>query len=143
VTFREMRDGVPSQRLRGISIEPWVVRAIGVASQGRLARLGEVKRLEAELARAHGVRPLPTTTLWRRIVRLEQAGYVRREIRPGGSGGTLSVVRVLTPIDEWVTSAHRPGNRPTVGPWAESVARPPEEGSGFLRAELGHPPNEP
>jgi len=142
-TFRELRDGVSSAKLRGISVEPWVVRAIGVASQGHAARLGEVKRLEAELARAQGVRPLPTTTLWRRIVRLEQAGYVRREIRPGGNGGTLSVVRVLTPIDEWVTTAHRPGSRPDVVPWAGSGVPPVEGGSGFLRAELGHFPDDP
>jgi len=123
VTFREMREGVASARVQGVAVEPWVVRAIGVASQGRTARLGEVKRLEAELARASGARPLPTTTLWRRIVRLERAGYVRREIRPGGSGGTLSLLRVLTPLDEWVTTAHRTGTRPAVGPW--SVPSPP------------------
>lgn len=143
VTFHEIGDGVPSAKLRGISVEPSVVRAIGVASQGRAARLGEVKRLEAELARAQGVRPLPTTTLWRRIVRLEQAGYVRREIRPGGCGGTLSVVRVLTPVDEWVTTAHRPGSRPDVGPWTGPASPPVEGSSGFLRAELGHLPSEP
>ncbi len=117
VTYREHRDGVLPARLRGISIEPWVVRAIGVASKGRTARLGDVRRLETELAQASGARPLPTTTLWRRIVRLEQAGYVRREIRPGGTGGTLSVLRVLRPIDEWVTTSHRPGTRPADGPW--------------------------
>ena len=146
MTFHEMQDGTPSARWRGVAVEPSVVRAIGVASQGRAARLGEVKRLEALLARAQGARPLPTTTLWRRIVRLEQAGYVRREIRPGGSGGTLSVVRVLTPVDEWVTTVHRPGSRPDVGPWTAPAAppAPPDEGSlGFLRAELGHLPDEP
>jgi hypothetical protein len=138
VTFREMREGVSSIRLRGVSIEPRVVRAIGVAAQGRSARLGDVKRLEAELARAQGVRPLPTTTLWRRIVRLEQAGYVRREIRPGGDGGTLSVVRVLTPVDEWVTTNHRLGSRPDVGPWTASAApRLPEEGSALARGLPG------
>jgi hypothetical protein len=143
VTFHELRDGVPSARLRGISVETSVVRAIGVASQGRTARLGDVKRLEAELARAHGVRPLPTTTLWRRIVRLEQAGYVRREIRTGGCGGTLSVVRVLTPVDEWVTTAHRTESRPDVGPWVASASPAVEEDSGLPRAELGRLPNEP
>jgi hypothetical protein len=142
VTFRELRDGVPSARLRGISVEPRVVRAIGVASQGRAARLGEVKRLEAELARAQGVRPLPTTTLWRRIVRLEQAGYVRREIRPGGNGGTLSVLRVLTPVDEWVTTARRSGSRPSDEPWVETGAPPLAAGLGFLRAELGRFPDD-
>lgn len=122
VTFREMRDGHLSARLSGVSVEPWVVRAIGVASQGQAARLRDVRRLEAELAQAHGARPLPTTTLWRRIVRLERAGYVRREIRPGGSGGTLSLLRVLTPVDEWVTTSHLLGSRPADVPWAGSAA---------------------
>jgi hypothetical protein len=143
VTFREMRDGIPPANLRGISIEPWVVRAIGVASQGRVARLGEVRRLEAELARAEGARPLPTTTLWRRIVRLERAGYVRREIRPGGSGGTLSVVRVLTPIDEWVTTTHRLGSRPAGGPWAEPAVPAGGAVPGFAPPELGGLPTDP
>lgn len=143
VTIREIRDGLPSPRIRSISIEPWVVRAIGEASQGCAARLGDVKRIEAELARAQGVRPLPTTTLWRRIVRLEQAGYLRREIRTGGKGGTLSVVRVLTPLEEWVTSAHRGESRPSGGPWSAPDLGRVREGSGFLRAELGHLPNVP
>jgi len=143
VTIREVRDGVPSTQLRALSVEPWVVRAIGVAAQGRAARLGEVKRLEAELAREHGARPLPTTTLWRRIVRLEQAGYVRREIRPGGSGGTLSVVRILTPVDEWVTMARRPGTRPVVEHWSGPDVPVAAASSGFLRAELGHLPDDP
>ena len=129
ITFREIRDGVMPDRLRGVSIEPWVVRAIRVASHGQAARLSEVRRLEAVLAQAEGARPLPTTTLWRRIIRLEQAGYVRREIRPGGSGGTLSIVRVLTPFDEWVTTPHRLGSRPADVPWASAavprLAEPP------------------
>jgi hypothetical protein len=144
VTFRELRDGVIPTRLRGVSVEPWVVRAIGAASQGRAARLGEVRRWETELAEAQGARPLPTTTLWRRIVRLEQAGYVRREIRPGGSGGTLSVLRVLTPIDEWVTTDLRPNTRPAAGPWTGNVA-PPAGGAGPELSGLapGRPPGGP
>lgn len=92
-----------------VAIEPRVVRAIGAATGGVAGPVADVRRLEAELARSQGLRPLPTTTLWRRIVRLEAAGYVRREIRTGGDGGTRSVVRVLTPIDEWVTDSRRPG----------------------------------
>jgi len=130
-------------RLSGISVEPRVVRAIGVASQGKSARLADVKRLEAELARAQGTRPLPTTTLWRRIVRLEQAGYVRREIRPGGNGGTLSLVRVLTPIDEWVTTAHRSESRRAGAPWSDPGGRAAAEDSGALRAMLGRFPGDP
>lgn len=94
-----------------IAVEPRVVRAIGAASHGVSACLGDVRRVEAEIAREQGVRPLPTTTLWRRLVRLERAGYVRREIRTGGSGGSRSVLRLLTPIDEWVTAA-RPSGTP-------------------------------
>lgn len=130
VTFREAWDGHGSTRLRGISVESRVVRAIGAAAQGTAARLGEVKRLEAELARAQGARPLPTTTLWRRIVRLEQAGYVRREIRPGGNGGTLSVVRVLTPIDEWVTTNRPPESHRDFERWNGSAPPTFGEGSG-------------
>jgi len=142
LTVHETRDGPPPARWRGISIEPWVVRAIGVASEGRSATLGEVKRLEAMLARAQGERPLPTTTLWRRIVRLEQAGYVRREIRTGGCGGTLSVVRVLTPIDEWVTTACPRGSRPGSSPWIGPDAAP-AEGWSPARGEFAHLPTVP
>ncbi len=138
-SFREGADVLDSIRRSGVSVEPHVVRAIGFAAQGRPARLADVKRLEAELARAQGVRPLPTTTLWRRIVRLEQAGYVRREIRPGGDGGTLSVVRVLTPVDEWVTTTHRLGSRPSDGPWSGTSAPGLSgEGSEPDRAALDH-----
>jgi hypothetical protein len=96
-------------RSSGVAVEPRVVHAIGAASRGLSARLGDVRKVEAEIAEQQGVRPLPTTTLWRRLVRLERAGYVRREIRTGGSGGTRSVLRVLTPIDEWVTAGCPPG----------------------------------
>ena len=136
VTFHEVRDGILSTRLQGVSVEPSLVHAIGAASRGRTARLGDVKRFEAELARAHGARPLPTTTLWRRIVRLEQAGYVRREIRPGGDGGTLSLVRVLTPVDEWVTTSHRLGNRPADALWSGQDVPAAPASPGWARAEL-------
>jgi len=102
---------LPREGDAAISIEPWVVKAIDRASGGTMTRLGDLRRVEAELARAAGVAPLPVTTLWRRIVRLEQAGYLRREIRTGGSGGTRSVVRLLTPIDEWVTVPSAPQTR--------------------------------
>ena len=142
VTYRQVRDGNVLTRLRGVAIEPWVVRAIGVASHGRAARLGEVKRLEAQLAQASGARPLPTTTLWRRIVRLEQAGYVRREIRTGGSGGTLSIVRVLTPLDEWVTTAHPTGSRPDGGPWTAPGLPQTPEAPELREPASGFPPSE-
>ena len=103
-----------------VEVETRLVRAIEVTARNREARVGDVRRCEAELARAQGARPLPVTTLWRRIVRLERAGYLRREIRPGGTGGTRSVVRVLTPVEEWVTSARRPETHPGDGRWSAS-----------------------
>jgi AAA domain len=107
-----------------ISIEPWVVDAIGRASQGTSVEVGALREVEAELARAEGYAPLPPTTLWRRIVRLEHAGYVRREIRTGGSGGSRSLVRVLTPIADWVTVPAVPQTRRGFGGPAASFARP-------------------
>jgi hypothetical protein len=117
-----------------VPVETHVVRAIGAASRGTSARLADVKRWEAALAREHGVRPLPATTLWRRIVRLEQAGYVRREIRPGGVGGTLSVVRLLAPIDEWVTVPTPTDNPRAAAPW------PAPPGSEVVAPPVAPPP---
>jgi hypothetical protein len=96
-----------------LPIESRVVQAIEGASGGLAARLGEIRAFEARLARAEGSVPLPATTLWRRIVRLEQAGYVRREVRPGGEGGTRSVLRVIAPVEDWVIAPSPPGTRPT------------------------------
>ncbi len=107
----------PARRPLEVSVESHVVRAIEVASHGRAARLGDVRRWEATLAQEQGVRPLPTTTLWRRIVRLEQAGYVRREIRPGGVGGTLSLLKVLQPVDEWITVPTPTGSPRAAAGW--------------------------
>ncbi len=122
---------VPPHGEPTIRIESWVVEAIGRASGGVCAPLGELRRTEAALAQVAGYEPLPTTTLWRRIVRLEQAGYVRREIRTGGAGGSRSVLRVLTPIDEWVTApplpqSRRDGAPPSgaLGPALGSTGRP-------------------
>lgn len=127
-------DGRPGGVRLGVVVEPHVVRALETAAQERGAALGDVKRCEAELARAHGARPLPTTTLWRRIVQLERAGYIRREIRPGGLGGTRSVVRLLAPVDEWVTSPSRPGSPRAVAALdPETWGPPPAPGSESAR----------
>jgi hypothetical protein len=122
------RDGASS-----IRIERWLVQAIERTSRGTAARLGELRRVEADLAQREGAEPLPTTTLWRRIVRLEQAGYVRREIRTGGSGGTRSLLRILTPIPEWVIAPAAPQTRrgslrPAAGPAAGATGLLPVPG---------------
>jgi len=118
----------PESRTLGVTIEPHVLRALDAAARDRSAPVGEVRRVEAELARAHGDRPLPATTLWRRIVQLERAGYVRREIRTGGTGGTRSIVRLLAPVDEWVTVPSRPGSLRDAERFAPAAGESREEG---------------
>jgi hypothetical protein len=132
------RRGAPA-----IAIESWVVRAIEEASRGRSARLGDVKRFEARYARERGTTPLPATTLWRRIVRLEQAGYVRREVRPGGEGGTRSVVRLVAPVDEWVIAPHHRETRPTSEAWAGGLELDGEGRAGGPPAPGFLPPPDP
>jgi len=137
---RDDRPVRSARRPDGLAIEPHVLRAIGAASQGLSAPLSDVRRFEAEIAASQGLRPLPTTTLWRRLVRLERAGYVRREIRTGGSGGTRSVLRLLTPIDEWATVPSPSGTPrafggPGVGGWPDpsgATELRPRSMGGFL-----------
>jgi hypothetical protein len=115
-------------RTFGVTVEPHVLRALDAAAHDRSAPVGEVRRVAAELARAKGDRPLPATTLWRRIVQLERAGYVRREIRTGGTGGTRSILRLLAPVDEWVTVPSRPGSPRDVGSLGPVVEEERPEG---------------
>jgi hypothetical protein len=56
--------------------------------------LSVVRAKAGELARAAGDRPPATTTFWRRLVRLEQAGLLIREIRSGGPGGSVASIRL-------------------------------------------------
>jgi hypothetical protein len=138
---RSGRERLPlGLRARAVAVEPHVVRAIESAVRGQEAKVGDVRRWEAELAAAEGSRPLPATTLWRRIVRLEQAGYLRREIRPGGMGGTRSVVRVITPVDEWITSALRPDTHRGGASWTAYPGERPPPPSGDRFPELRVPP---
>ena len=129
--------GLPHRSGLAVPIEPRIVEAIGAASRGTQARLGDVRRCEVQLAVERGERPLPTTTLWRRIVALERAGYVRREIRTGGVGGTRSVVRLLAPIDEWVTAPAPWGTPRGSAGWPEPRGPGPAEAAGTA------PPPEP
>ena len=92
---------LPRGRPRELQIEPRVVEALAQAGDGRLVPLRDLREWEARLARAEGVRPLPATTLWRRLIHLEAVGLVRREVRPGGPGGTRSQLEILRPVTEW------------------------------------------
>ncbi|MCI4349471.1 MAG: hypothetical protein L3J93_04575 [Thermoplasmata archaeon] len=85
---------------RTLSVEPRLLEALRKATVDGPGFVHDVRTWEARLARAEGVRPLPATTLWRRIVRLEAAGVLRREVRTGGNGGTQSRLELLAHGDE-------------------------------------------
>ena len=97
-----------SEALHGV--EPRVLRALERAARRSAVTLGEVREWEARFARDEGVRPLPATTLWRRMVRLEAAGLLRRTVRSGGAGGTLSTIELLRGLPTFGPSELGPGN---------------------------------
>ena len=84
-----------------ISIEPPLLSALGQLEEGVPVRIGDLRERATDLARTQGEPALPATTFWRRIIRLERAGLVRRTVRTGGSGGSLSTVALLRPLGEW------------------------------------------
>jgi hypothetical protein len=88
-----------------LSVEPRVFAALERATRGRTATLAEIRAWEVRLASEEGVRPLPATTLWRRMVRLQAAGVIRREVRPGGPGGTRSTIEVVGPVPFYALTA--------------------------------------
>ncbi len=89
---------VPGRPAAPFSVEARLLEALKRTASGGPTFLHSVREWEARLARDEGVRPLPATTLWRRIVRLEAAGIVRRAVRTGGNGGTQSTVELVGPI---------------------------------------------
>ena len=108
-----------------ISIEPPLLSALGQLEEGVPVRIGELRHRATDLARSHGESPLPATTFWRRIIRLERAGLVRRSVRTGGSGGSLSTIAVVRPFGEWSAFTDRSrtlpagATRPDLSPvWA-------------------------
>jgi len=110
----------PGQRDPEFSLEPRLLAALQRLERHRRASIAQIRRWEADLATAEGGRPLPATTFWRRIVRLESVGLVHREVRAGGAGGTRSIVELVGPIPE---SFSRPETRPTAG-WTAGPTGP-------------------
>jgi hypothetical protein len=113
------------------NIEPRVLWALDRACQGTSASVGIVREWEARFARETGHRPLAATTFWRRMIRLEQAGVVRREVRPGGDGGTRTLIQLLVPVEEWVKSRAPLETRPgfegaSASPWFAQPESPPQ-----------------
>ncbi len=98
-----------------LALEPHLVAALDRAVGVSTASLGELRAWEARLAREQGVRPLPLTTMWRRLLKLEAMGLLRRSVRPGGPGGTRSTLELLTPVAEWPVRRAPSRSRPGVG----------------------------
>jgi hypothetical protein len=86
-------------------VEPRILAALERATRGRPATLGEIRAWEERLAAQEGARPLPATTLWRRMVRLQAAGVIRRDVRPGGPGGTRSTIELVGPVPFYTLTA--------------------------------------
>lgn len=108
-----------------LAVEPRVLRAIASLPRGTPVEVSDLRRGEAALARAEGSRPLPATTLWRRLVHLEAAGLVRREVRPGGPGGTRSRFELLRPVSDWPVPPGWDRTRPADGAPSLSGGRAP------------------
>jgi hypothetical protein len=128
IEHRPLLGAPPTGRL--LSIEPRLLRALEESTAAGPVPLRVLKERERRLAQAMGERPLPTTTFWRRIVRLEAMGLIRREVRPGGRGGTLSRVELVRPLSDWLPfSSGNPRASVAVGPgWlrpTEPAATPP------------------
>ena len=107
-----------SGEVEPLRVEGHVLRALERVALGARAPLAEVRHWASVFAREEGVRPLPTTTLWRRIVRLETSGWLRRDVRTGGPGGTSSMIELLRPIAEspaarWELSTPRGSDGPS------------------------------
>jgi hypothetical protein len=90
-----------------LTIEPPLLSALSQLEEGVPVRIGELRHRALDVARSSGESPMPATTFWRRIIRLERAGLVRRSVRTGGSGGSLSTVALVRPLDEWSTATDR------------------------------------
>ena len=82
------------------AVERSLLDALRELARNDPADLCIVRDRERQIAASQGRRPLASTTFWRRILRLEQAGCVQRIVRVGGVGGTRSLVRWLMASSE-------------------------------------------
>ena len=110
-------------------VEDHLVQALAETSRSSDVRLARLRARERALAHAMGLSPLPPSTLWRRLIRLEQAGYLRREVRTGGRGGTQSRVHLLLPVAEWLTIPRAVGTPRESVPFDRGAAGGPVEAS--------------
>lgn len=83
---------VPARNGPKWEVEPRLVSALQEACRSGPAEVKSIRKWERTIAESEKAHPLPLTTLWRRLVRLEELGLLSRQVRPGGPGGTRSMI---------------------------------------------------
>jgi hypothetical protein len=102
---------VPSFADPSLPIEPHLRRALECAFATQGCEVKELHRWEIHWAHQAGRPPLATTTFWRRMVYLERRGWIRREVRYGGVGGSRTYLYLRRPVEEWFTDPATRGIR--------------------------------
>lgn len=97
------------------SVEPRLLVALARATVAGPCELSALRDAERKLAQRDGVAPLAATTLWRRMIRLEQMGVLQREVRSGGPGGSRSLVHLRRPLPAVAEATERSTLRASVG----------------------------
>ncbi len=105
----------PDASVPARTIEPHLWQALVSALADGSCDVGELHRWEILCAQRAHRPPLATTTFWRRMVDLERRGWIRREVRCGGIGGSRTRLVVRRPVDEWITGRVSPETRPDGG----------------------------
>ena len=114
----ELPDGsLPKQRGSGGTVERSVLLALAPGRRS-VAQVAEDQRRYAEQI---GERGLPTVTLWRRLRTLEARGWITRETRLGGYGGSISVLAPTRPL---AALARELGGSPQPAHPSDSWGRP-------------------
>jgi hypothetical protein len=89
-------------------VEPRLLSALERACERGPADVRSVRRWERTFAATDRADPLPLTTLWRRLVRLEELGLLSRQVRPGGPGGTRSMIVLRSDLRTGSTTRPNP-----------------------------------
>ncbi|HEV2448807.1 MAG TPA: hypothetical protein VGU43_00140, partial [Thermoplasmata archaeon] len=105
------------------TVEPRLLAALARATAGGPCELSALRDAERSLARRDGVAPLAATTLWRRMIRLEQMGVLQREVRSGGPGGSRSLVHLRRPLPALGEATER-STLPAIGGPSGAAATP-------------------
>ncbi len=113
---------LPRGSASGFEVESRLLAAFDDLEPERSMTIAAIREREQNYARKEGVPALPATTMWRRLVRLERAGLVRRAIRIGGTGGSRSRIELVHPVREWPVVTGPGRTPPVVGPSIERAS---------------------